>query len=135
MSRPRALAGLHAGYLTASGIWPILHRESFERVTGRKRDFWLVRTVGGLAAVMGVTLGVAVLRGRRSHDAKVLAVGSAVAFGAADVYAGSRLSRVYLGDLVLQAALLPAWFAPWEQADAAPSPGARRRKEPRSPGL
>ena len=29
----RLLAGLHAGYLVVTGIWPLVHRASFERVT------------------------------------------------------------------------------------------------------
>ena len=53
---PRALAAIQAAYLVSSGVWPILHRRSFERVTGRKQDFWLVRTVGGLAAASGASL-------------------------------------------------------------------------------
>lgn len=32
-------------YLT-SGIWPLIDMPSFEAVTGRKTDKWLVKTVG-----------------------------------------------------------------------------------------
>lgn len=114
MNRARALAGAHAGYLLATGVWPIVHRSSFERVTGRKQDFWLVRTVGGLAALCGVTLGVAALGGRRTLEARTLAAGSALVFGAADVYAGIRVSRVYFGDLIPQVAFTPVWFRSWD---------------------
>ena len=70
------LAGAHAGYLIATGIWPIAHRRSFEHVTGPKHDFWLVRVVGGLVAVAGIALGVAVARGRRSPEIQAVAGGS-----------------------------------------------------------
>jgi hypothetical protein len=43
------LAAIQAAYLVSGGVWPI-HRRSFERVTGRKHDFWLVRTVDGEVA-------------------------------------------------------------------------------------
>jgi hypothetical protein len=111
--RPRAVAGVHAGYLIGTGLWPIVHRRSFERVTGPKRDFWLVRTVGGLAALSGVTLGLAALRGGRSLEAQTLAGGSALVFGVADLYAGARVSRVYFGDLVPQVLFTPVWFRSW----------------------
>lgn len=111
--RSRQVAGFHAAYLLATGLWPLVHRDSFEAVTGPKTDFWLVRTVGGLAAACGVVLGVSVLRGRQSSEIRLLAGAQAVVFVAADVYAAKTQSRVYAGDVVLQAVCLPAWFVPW----------------------
>jgi predicted small integral membrane protein len=128
----RIIAGLHGAYLVTTGLWPILHRRSFERVTGRKHEFWLVRVVGALAAVSGLTLGVAALRGRRSVEAQTLAAGSAIVFGIADLYAGSRVSPVYFADLVPQALVTPAWFASWESWNGMPSD--QRLSEPRSEG-
>jgi hypothetical protein len=113
MSPARVLAGTHAGYYVATGVWPIVHRKSFERVTGRKRDFWLVRVLGGLVALIGVTLGIAVVRGRRSPEIQAAAAGSAVLFGIADIWAGRNQSRVYFADLVPEALFTPAWFLPW----------------------
>jgi hypothetical protein len=107
------LAGLHAAYLIASGLWGLLHRPSFERVTGKKTDYWLVRTVGGLAAATGVSLGVAVARGSRREETVALAIASGIVFAAADVHAARTQSRVYLGDVLVQLALVPAWLRPW----------------------
>lgn len=112
----RAHAGVHAGYLLATGIWPLLHRRSFEAVTGPKEDFWLVRTVGGLAATTGAALAVSVLRGRRPPEAVALALGSGLVFAAADVRAARTESRVYLGDIAAQLVLLPAWVRRWNSA-------------------
>jgi hypothetical protein len=112
----RAHAGVHAGYLLATGVWPLLHRRSFEAVTGPKQDFWLVRTVGGLAAATGAALGVSVLRGRRPPEAVALAMASGLVFAAADVRAARTESRVYLGDVVAQLVLLPAWVRRWPSA-------------------
>lgn len=114
-ARPRALAGLHAGYLIATGVWPLVHRRSFEAVTGPKAEFWLVRTVGGLAAACGVSLGAAVVRGRRPAEVQVLATAQALVFAAADVYAAATRSRIYLGDVAFQAACVPAWLTSWER--------------------
>ena len=113
MKPARMLAGAHAGYLIATGIWPIAHRRSFERVTGPKHDFWLVRVVGGLVAVAGIALGVAVARDRRSPEIQAVAGGSALVFSVADVWAGKNQSRIYFADLAPQALFAPAWFRRW----------------------
>ena len=127
MRRPtpaRVLAGAHAAYLVGTGLWPVVHRESFERVTGRKRDFWLVRLVGGLAAANGAALGVAVVRGRPSPETRALALGSALTFGLADAHAARSYSRLYLGDALVQLVAVPAWLRPWERF-----PGAEAAEE------
>ena len=51
-----------------SGIWPLLDMPSFEAVTGRKTDKWLVKTVGLLVAVSGSALNV--LRKKSSQARK-----------------------------------------------------------------
>ena len=115
MVEARLLAASHAGYLLATGVWPLVHRRSFEAVTGPKEDFWLARTVGGLAAATGVALGISVVRGRRSPEAVALALASSAVFAAADLRAARTESRTYLGDLALQAVLVPAWLRRWER--------------------
>lgn len=97
----------------ATGVWPLVHRSSFEAITGPKTDFWLVRTVGGLATVCGVVLGVSVVRGRQQPEIQLLAAAQGLVFITADVFAATSQSRVYLGDVVGQVAFLPAWFVPW----------------------
>jgi hypothetical protein len=114
----RTLAGAHACYLIVTGLWPVVHRASFERVTGPKRDFWLVRVVGGLVAASGVALALPVVRGRRSPEAQTLAAGSGVVLAVADVWAGRNESKMYFADLPLQVLFTPAWFIPWRASQA-----------------
>jgi len=78
-------------------------------VTGRKQDFWLVRVVGGLTAVLG--LASAARRDGRSREGMLLGLGSAPVYAAADLHAGRRYSRVYLADLGLQALFAAGWLA------------------------
>ena len=120
----RLTAGAHAAYLVASGVWPLLDRSSFEAVTGRKQDFWLVRTVGGLAAAIGLSLGLAAARNTKRPETVALALSSGLAFGAADVRASRTESLVYLGDLALQALFAAAWLRPWNR------PAVTPRREP-----
>jgi hypothetical protein len=108
--RDKMVVVAHAVYLVATGIWPLVHRRSFERVTGPKTDFWLVRTVGGLAAATGLSLGCALAARRTTTETRVLALASASVFGIADVYAARKISRVYLGDLLLQPVFAAAWL-------------------------
>jgi hypothetical protein len=97
----------------ASGLWPIIHLRSFERVTGPKHDDWLVKTVGGLLAVIGLVLLANGVRKRPSRWLRALGLGTAGVLVSADVvYAGSgRISKIYLGDALLHALLAGAWLA------------------------
>ena len=103
------LLAFQSGYYGLTGIWPILHMPSFEAVTGPKIDDWLVHMVGLLAAVIGVVLGSATVRNRvRSPDVVLLAVTSAAAFAAIDLWYGlsGRISPIYLADAGLQICLI-----------------------------
>ena len=96
-------------YYTVTGLWPLLSIGTFMAVTGPKRDIWLVKMVGSLVVVNGVTMGMAA-RQARSDDRlpMLLCAASAVAFIGIDVvYTARRTIRpVYLGDAVVQLGLL-----------------------------
>ena len=79
------LRRLYAPYLVATGVWSLVHRRSFERVTGPKEDYWLVQTVGALAIAIGASLGVAVRR--RAQEPETIVLGPRVA-----LRSGSRVS-------------------------------------------
>jgi hypothetical protein len=87
-------------YYIASGLWAVVDRQGFERVTGPKTDYWLVRTVGLLAAGIGLTLLLGARGGRPSSETRVLGVVAGASFAAVDlVYvARRRISPVYLAD-------------------------------------
>jgi hypothetical protein len=107
----RALAAAQCAYYVSTGAWSIAHRPSFERVTGAKRDYWLVRTVGALAIALGIPLGVAAARDRQTREIVALGVGSGLAFISADLQAARSASRVYLGDAAVHGLLVTAWLA------------------------
>lgn len=95
-------------YYFVTGLWPLIHFVSFEAVTGPKVDDWLVRMVGLLAAVIGATLSVAAQRRTSSIEIVTLAIGSALAFTAIDVWYAlrGRISAIYLADAVVELALV-----------------------------
>ncbi|HXE56709.1 MAG TPA: hypothetical protein VNK43_01800 [Gemmatimonadales bacterium] len=102
----RRTLGIQAAYYAVSGLWPLLSLASFEAVTGPKVDDWLVRMVGLLAVVIGLSLARAAAAGRLLPETLLLSVGAAAAFAAIDVrYAlGGRISPIYLADAVVEVA-------------------------------
>lgn len=106
------VAAVQGAFYLATGIWPLVHLRSFERVTGPKVDHWLVQTVGVLVAVIGAAL----LSGaRQRHGARpelrLLGLGSALGLAAIDVIfvARGRIAPVYLLDAAAEALLAAGW--------------------------
>ena len=60
MSQERCMsvvAFVQGSYFLITGIWSsLIHIDSFQRVTGRKTDLWLVKTVGILVSAIGAGL-------------------------------------------------------------------------------
>ena len=109
----RDVAALQAVYYLGTGVWPLLHRRSFERLTGKKRDFWLAQTVGVTVMSIGAGLAQATGSGRRtpSSEVRTVACASAAALALIDVVfvAQRQISAVYLLDAAAELALLGAW--------------------------
>lgn len=113
----RSVAMSHGLFWVGSGLWPIIDLKSFERVTGPKTDGWLVKTVGGLIAVVGATLVAAGARHRITPEARGLAMGSSLVLAAVDVLYSlkRRISPLYLLDAVAELAFAATWLKrrPW----------------------
>jgi hypothetical protein len=110
--RTSRTAQVQGAYFLATGIWPLLDRRGFERVTGPKADFWLAQTVGVLVGVVGGALLLAERRNRITPELELLAVGSAAGLGLVDVVFSlrGRISKVYLLDAALEAAFVAGWL-------------------------
>jgi hypothetical protein len=107
----RFLLLIQAAYYGITGLWPLIHMPSFERVTGPKHDDWLVQTVGALTlAIAAAFLAGAARTGKPARETLVLAGASALAFGAVDVVFHARgiLGSVYLADAAVQAVFVAA---------------------------
>jgi len=111
----RTLAWFQGIFYGLTGVWPLLSMRTFLAVTGPKVDLWLVRTVGILIAVIGLTLLLATRRRRIGSELVLLAAGSAAGLAGIDlVYAlGDRISDVYLVDAVVEIVLVIAWVGAW----------------------
>lgn len=111
METTSKLCAAQGAFYLATGIWPLVSRRTFEAVTGPKTDFWLVKTVGVMVAVIGGTLLTAGRRERVTPEIAWLAAGAAAGFVAIDTWYVSRgrIAPVYLADAALEAGLLGLW--------------------------
>jgi len=106
------VAGAQAAFYVGTGVWPLLHRASFERVTGPKADFWLAQTVGLLVTAVGAGLAHSLIARRAvSADVRTIACASALGLAIADLVfvARRRVSPIYLLDAAAEAALVAGW--------------------------
>ena len=104
----RAVLWAQSVYFFTTGLWPLLHYRSFEVITGRKRDVWLVKTVGALLLPVAGSIGVGATRRRAPEEVRLLAAGTALALGGVEgVYAlRGRIRWVYLADAVIEMLLV-----------------------------
>ncbi len=110
ISRPH-LAVVQGVYFLVTGLWPILSMGSFEAVSGKKVDRWLVKTVGALITVIGATLLLGRGDARRLHVAFLgLTIAAALAAVDLNYVARRRISPVYLLDAIPEMLFALAWF-------------------------
>jgi hypothetical protein len=105
------VAAVQGVYFLLTGLWPIFSIDSFQAITGKKGDLWLVYTVGALVTVVGASILWAAVRRRVTPEVATLGVGSALALAAIDVIFVLRgvISGVYLLDAAAQVGLVVWW--------------------------
>jgi hypothetical protein len=103
------IAWIQGIYYLATGVWPIIHIESFLNVTGPKVDLWLVKTVGVLVSVIGGVLLSSARARRITTEIILLATGSALGLAIIDVVYARHISSVYLADAAAELCLVALW--------------------------
>src|SRR5436190_16873338 len=113
MSRPltlmTVLLWIQGAYFLITGIWPLVHIESFIAVTGPKTDHlitaqegdhWLVMTVGVLITAAAIPMLVAAWRRSEAIETAILAIGCSVGLTAIDIIYVWRgpIGPIYLMD-------------------------------------
>ena len=109
--RRRQVALAQAAYYGVTGLWPLVSRTSFETITGRKTDWWLVETVALLILPIGGALAAAGARDRVTPEIELLGAGAAGLLAASDVLGAVRRRGrwSYLVDAAASGAILAAW--------------------------
>jgi hypothetical protein len=107
----------HAAYDLVTGIWPVFGIESFQKISGRKTDIWLVKTVTLLILVIGGVIASAGVRKQVTPEIAGLAIGSSAALTTIDVIYVSqrRISPVYLLDALANLILIAGWVLAWRR--------------------
>ncbi len=104
-------ARCHGVFNVLSGVWPLVHLPSFEKVFGPKEDDWLVRTVAGLLVGVGWSQlrGAATPEGRE-HARRVGTATAATLLAIDLVYVPKgRIRATYLLDAAAEAAWILLW--------------------------
>lgn len=106
------LALFHGAFYFVSGLWPLVHIESFLFVTGPKFDIWLVQTVGLMIIATGLVLMMAYRLKELNRSVASLAVLNALFLAGVDIHfaAINRISSVYLLDAAVEIALVMTWL-------------------------
>lgn len=99
-------------YFFITGVWPLLHIESFIWLSGPKYDIWLVKTVGILLALIGLHMFVAGYCRRLNVETFLIAAGSAAALATVDIYYVSigRIWETYLLDAGIEVIFVILWL-------------------------
>jgi hypothetical protein len=105
------IARVQGLFYVITGIWPIVHIDSFLFVTGPKHDLWLVQTVGALLAGIGIVMLLSTTEDRLGLTCKRLAIAIASVLAGADLLFAVRgiVSPVYLLDALVELLFLMGW--------------------------
>jgi len=88
-------------YYFVTAVWPLVHLSSFEKVTGEKKEDWLVYTVSLMILSSSlVFLYASITASTISNEVFILALITAFSLGFISIYFPLRgvIRKVYLGD-------------------------------------
>ena len=100
-------------YYFITGLWPLLHIESFIWISGPKYDIWLVKTIGIILTVIGISLFYSGFKKRIQPETSLLALGSAAGLAWVDIYYAAVIDRIYdiyLLDALAEVILILLWL-------------------------
>ncbi len=105
------VAWVQGRYFVVTDLRPLLHIAWPQKVTGRKTDLWLVKTVGILILVIGSGPVLAALTHRFTPPLILIAMASALALLAVDLIDALKhvISSIYVLEALLEAAFLAWW--------------------------
>jgi hypothetical protein len=112
--RGMVLEILQGVYYVVSGLWPVVHASSYQHYTGGHdlTDLWLLRTLGAVLAVVGLSLLWAVRRRSVAPEAVIMAGGVAAVLAIMDManIAVKAYPPIYCIDCLIQVGFLFGWI-------------------------
>ncbi|WP_312508470.1 hypothetical protein [Chryseobacterium culicis] len=99
-------------YFIITGIWPIVHIESFMQITGYKTDIWLVKTVGLLILPYSILCFYTVINTKRNAAIAIVNIMCCLGLAWIDLYyyLKDTISWVYLIDCALEMIFSAYWL-------------------------
>lgn len=101
---------IQAFYYFFSSLWPLIHMQSFEKITGQKTDKWLVYTVALLLLCSSMVFFYSSSRSESNNfnETLILSVSNCIALITIDVafVVKKIIRKIYLADAVLEIGLL-----------------------------
>lgn len=101
------VVAVQGSYYLLTGVWPIVHLESFEAVTGPKDSIFLLHMVSALIIIVAITLLVS-LRNEKTVSILFLAVGTPLSFMSIELFYRAQIRWVYFIDFAIEAIILAA---------------------------
>lgn len=112
INKVKILLRVEGIFYLLTGLWPLLHLGSYQRVTGFKTDLWMVVTVGALLALYGLSF---LMESRNLIISKaIMALGIAAPLillwiDVYYVYSGV-ISPIYIVDALIENLLVLSWL-------------------------
>lgn len=99
-------------YYLVTGIWPVIHIQSFMAVTGPKTDIWLVKMV----ALLSVSIALTILLQKKHTNGFILNILTALSFLIIDLYyaLSTVISPIYLTDAGIQLLFVILFILPFK---------------------
>lgn len=100
-------------YYFFTALWPVVHIDSFEKLTGKKRNHWLVYTVALLLIVSSVVFLFSGLKsGPVPVETIILSVGNALALTVIDIVfvLKNTIRKIYLLDASVEMLIIILLF-------------------------
>jgi hypothetical protein len=112
--RLRPWAWYAAGaYLLIGFAWPMFGSKSFQKVTGRKEDMWLMSGISMQLAIAGTAIAGAAATDRITPEIAGLAIGTSASLAGLSIVnvARQRVGPVYLIDAIGHLTIAGGWLA------------------------
>lgn len=107
----RIILTVQSVHYLLTGLWPLVHVNSFMEVTGYRTDLWLVKTVSVLTVAIAIAFIVDLWSKESSTAIAILSVIAAMGFLGIDLYycLTDEIHPIYLVDAVVQLAFVWSW--------------------------
>jgi hypothetical protein len=108
----QSLVYIQSIYFFVTALWPIIDIKSFYKITGVKKDTWLVKTVSLLILSISMSLFFAACNNEINNSIIMLCTSSAGSLLLIDAYyvMKGKIHPVYLLDACIEAILILFWF-------------------------